>query len=120
MATLKPTLTLTNADSTGDALNITVTDTLTVSEPSVNIARAAILHTGVTTLLTTAQAAHTFMYLKNMDTTNIITISTDGGTAFMTLNPGEFAFFPLKGTVGIEAQANTATCILEYGYWTRT
>jgi hypothetical protein len=60
------------------------------------------------------------MYLKNMDATNVITVKTDGAVAFLDLSPGEFAFLPLKGAVGMEVQANTAACILEYGYWTKS
>ena len=29
-------------------------------------------------------------------------------------------FFPLKGGVGIKAQANSAACVLEYAYFTRS
>lgn len=119
MATLKPTLTITSADATSDALSITVTDTLTTGQPSVNMARASILHTGPTNILSTADSAVTYVYLKNLDTTNIITAKTDGAVAFLDLSPGEFAFMPVKGAVGLEVQANSATCILEYGFWAK-
>tara|TARA_A100001391_G_C5082568_1_gene280281 strand:- start:4684 stop:5049 length:366 start_codon:yes stop_codon:yes gene_type:complete len=120
MATLTPTLTLSSTDATADSLSITVTDSLTINEPAVNMARASILHTGATNILTAADnTSITYVYLKNLDTTNIITIKIDDATAFVDLNPGEFAFMPLKGAVGLEAQANTATCKLEYGYWTK-
>ena len=120
MATLKPTLTLTNADSTADALNISVTDTLTVSEPAVNIARASIATSAATSILTTANSAITYVYLKNIDTTNIITVKNDNNDNFLDLGPGEFSFFPVKGAIGLKAQANTAACVLEYGYWSKS
>ena len=119
MATLTPTLTLTSADATSDALSITVTPTLTTANPQVNIARTAILHSGPTNILTTDDSAITYVYLKNLDGTNIITVKTDGAVSFLDLSPGEFAFMPVKGAVGLEVQANTATCILEYGYWSK-
>jgi len=119
MATLTPTLTLTSTDATSDALSITVTDTLTTANPQVNLARAGILHTGPTNILTTDDSAITYVYLKNIDDSNIITVKTDGAVAFLDLSPGEFAFMPIKGAVGLEVQANTATCILEYGYWAK-
>ena len=31
--------------------------------------------------------------------------------------PGEFAFFPVNDSNGLEARADTASCILEYAYW---
>jgi hypothetical protein len=55
-----------------------------------------------------------------MDTTNIITLKADDGTSVMDLGPEEFAFFPVKGAVGLEATANTSACVLEYGYWTKS
>ena len=119
MATLTPTLTLTSTDATSDALSITVTDSLTTANPQVNIARAGILHTGPTNILTTADSTITYVYLKNLDETNIITVKIDDATAFLDLSPGEFAFMPVKGAVGLEVQANSATCILEYGYWAK-
>tara|TARA_R100001015_G_C4625866_1_gene184572 strand:- start:1111 stop:1473 length:363 start_codon:yes stop_codon:yes gene_type:complete len=119
MATLTPTLTLTSTDATSDALSITVTDSLTTANPQTNIARKSILHTGPTNILTTADSAITYVYLKNLDSTNIITVKIDDATAFLDLSPGEFAFMPLKGAVGLECQANSATCVLEYGYWAK-
>jgi len=123
MATLKPTLTLTSADATSDALSITVTDTLTTTNPSINMARAAVLHTGETELL--SAAAHTsaadevYFYIKNMDTTNFVEVKTAGGTAFAKLRAGEFMFLPMKEALGVEVQAHTATCVVEYAYWKR-
>ena len=119
MATLTAKLTLTSNNATSDALNLTATDTLTTTNPQINVARISAPHDSVTTLLTTDQAAHTYVYLKNMDSTNLITVETDGSAAFATLGPGEFMFFPLKGTIGLEVQANAAACILEYAYWTK-
>jgi len=119
MATLTAKLTLTSSNATSDTLNLVVDDTLSTTNPQINIARVLVLHTGVTTLLSTAHADHTYLYLKNMDATNLITVSTDAGVAFATLGPEEFMFFPLKGTVGVEMQANVATCELEYGYWSK-
>tara|TARA_R100000482_G_scaffold102010_1_gene45102 strand:- start:67 stop:432 length:366 start_codon:yes stop_codon:yes gene_type:complete len=121
MATLTPTLTLTSTDATSDSLSITVTDTLTVDVPVVNMSEINVLHTGATNILTSAaNTSITYVYLKNADSTNIITVKADDATAIMDLGPLEFAFFPVKGAVGLEAQANVATCKLEYGYWTKS
>ena len=119
MATLTPTLTLATTDATSDALSIALAGSLTITNPSINIARDAILHTAPTNILTTADAGITYVYLKNLDGTNIISVYTDGAVAFLDLSPGEFAFMPVKGAVGLEVQATVATCILEYGYWTK-
>ena len=119
MATLTPTLTLSSSDATADALSITVTDTLTTTNPAVNIARASVLHSSETVLIAASVSAVNYVYLKNIDTTNFINIKTDGGTTIIKLSAGEFAFLPLAPSTGVEAQADTATCVLEYAYFTK-
>ena len=123
MANLTPRLTLTGtAAQFGSAVNLSVDYLLVVQEPFSGVSRISIGTSiqDVTSDLTTSQAAHTFVYFKNTDSTNIITISTGGSVGFATLNPGEFMFLPLKGTVGLKATANNAACILEYAYFSRT
>ena len=119
MATLISKLTLSSTNATTDTLNVTVTGTLSVGEPSVSLSRISVATDAATNLRSTSDASITYCYLKNMDATNIITVKTDGAVAFLDLSPGEFAFLPVKGAVGLEVQANTAACILEYGYWTK-
>ena len=118
MATLTPTLGLASSDATGDALSLSVTDTLTTTIPAVNTAQISIGTASATNILTTAQAAHTYVYLKNTDDTNYVSVKTDGGTVFARLRAGEFMYFPLELSIGLELQANTGSCIVEYGYWT--
>ena len=123
MANLTPRLTLTGtAASFGSAVNLSIDDTLVVGAPFSGVSRISIGTSiqDISSDLTTSQASHTFVYLRNTDSTNIITISTGGAVGFVTLNPGEFAYFPLKGTVGLKATANVAACILEYAYFTRS
>ena len=63
MATLKPTLTITNSDSTTDALNITSTDILTVTKPAVNTARTSIA-TGSAQALIPSNSKFSYVYIK--------------------------------------------------------
>ena len=122
MATLKPTLTLISADATSDALSITVTDTLTTTNPSINLARVSVLHTGSGTEVITAAASnpHTYFYAKNLDSTNYIICRNAAGNEWGRLAPGEFMFIAVAAAVGIEFLAVTATCELEYGYWSKS
>ena len=122
MATLKPTLTLISADATSDALSITVTDTLTTTNPSINLARVSVLHTGSGTEVITAAASnpHTYFYAKNLDGTNYIICRNAAGNEWGRLAPGEFMFIAVAAAVGIEFLAVTATCELEYGYWSKS
>jgi len=121
MATLAPTLTLTSTNASSDTLSISVTDNLTVTAPSVNVARQSIATTGEFNILTAADnTSISYVYVKNMDSSNIITLKDDAGNNFLDLGGGEFAFFPVKGSIGLEATANTAACVLEYAYWTKS
>lgn len=121
MATLTPRLTLTSNSSATDRLNVTVVDTLVITNPSVNIARQSISTSAAFNVLTAADnTSITYVYLKNIDKTNIITVKDDAGNNFLDLSPGEFTFLPVKGGIGLEVQANTASCTLEYGYWTKS
>ena len=122
MATLTPTLKLISSDTSTDALSFTVTDSLTTSTPSIDVARVSVLHTGSGTEIITAAASnpHTYFYAKNTDATNYVICRTAGGTEWGRLAPGEFMFMAVATTVGIEFLAVNATCIVEYGYWTKT
>tara|TARA_R100001244_G_scaffold73391_2_gene59003 strand:- start:3246 stop:3614 length:369 start_codon:yes stop_codon:yes gene_type:complete len=122
MATLTPTLKLISSDTSTDALSFTVTDSLTTSTPSIDVARVSVLHTGSGTEIITAAASnpHTYFYAKNTDATNYVICRTAAGVEWGRLAPGEFMFMAVATTVGIEFLAVNATCIVEYGYWTKT
>jgi len=120
MATLTPTLTLVSSDSSADALNATFTDTLTVTNPMTGSGTAKVLHTGPSEIIPASVSTISFVFLKNTDSTNYVEVKTAGGTAYSVLYPGEFMLLPVKGSVGIEVQANSATCVVEYGFWTRS
>jgi glutamine phosphoribosylpyrophosphate amidotransferase len=120
MATLTPTLTLVSTDASTESMSLSVTDSLTTTNPANGVSRKSIGTSSAEVIIASTESAHMFTYLKNIDNTNIITVSTDGGTAFATLNPGEFMYLPVKGTVGLEVQANSAPCVLEYAFFARS
>ena len=120
MATLTVKLTLTSTSATTDMLELALADVLTISNPAVNVGRVSIPTATPVNFLTTANNTVTYIYVKNIDITNIITIKTDAAVNIATLAPGEFMFLPLKEAVGLEAQASVAPCVAEYGYWTKS
>jgi hypothetical protein len=125
MATLSSKLTLTGGSSEfGAALSLAVDNSPGVKEPFSSPSRKSIainVAESFSADLTAAQTAETFVYLKNMDLVNYMTIATVTGTQdFIILNPGEFAYFPLKGGTGLTAKAQSAPCILEYAYYSRS
>ena len=66
MATLKTTLTLSSTDATSDRLNISVSDTLTTTNPAVYIARASVDTTGANNIIQPNTDGHTYyVYVKH-------------------------------------------------------
>ena len=113
MATLTPTLTLALSGLHSDTVNLSVTDTLTVTAPAGSIQKISTaanpLGDGVGFLLTEAATiATTYIYVKHTgllasDGTTachaandfVILTNADGDHNFIKLQPEEFCFFPL-------------------------
>ena len=119
MATLKPTLTLTSADATSDSLNFTVTDNLTVTAPSISLSRVTITTADNQELVDEALSGVHYFYAMNTDSTNFVILQTTASVQYARLSPGEFCFFPINAAAGLEARADTASCVLEYAYWAK-
>lgn len=120
MATITATLNITSSDATSESLAISQTDAITVTNPVVNTARESVDTVSATTLVASGKAAITYLYLKNTDATNTLTIRTASASApYADLSAGEWAFFPVKGTIGCEVIAVGGPVVAEYGYWTQ-
>ena len=119
MATLTPTLTLYSTDVASDTLDFTVTDSLTVAAagPNQGLSRKTITTADDQELVDEGTAGVYYFYAKNTDATNFVILQTTGSVQYARLSPGEFAFFPVNDGNGLEARADTASCILEYAYW---
>ena len=119
MATLTPTLTLLSSDDTSDALNMTVTDSLTIAAagPNQGISRKTITTSDNQELVDEGTSGVYYFYAKNTDVTNFVILQTTASVQYARLSPGEFCFFPVNDGNGLEARADTASCILEYAYW---
>jgi hypothetical protein len=119
MSTLTVTLKLVSNNSTTDPLNFGEADTLTVTSPISALSRDNITTAAAKNILTAAaNTVKTYVYMKNLDATNFVEAKDDAGNVLIELGPGEFAFFPVQGSIGLEVQADTATCEVEYGFWT--
>ena len=128
MATLTPTLTLASADSTGDTLSISVTDSLTLGDNDARV--SAIISPddvdpGGTQIFDT-NLGKSYIYCKNIHATLTIYLAaaadTATGSSWMALAPGEFAFFPWAGVVDLFAHSGAngqgvATAGFEYMIW---
>ena len=117
MATLNATLTLSSTDALSDVLSFTVTDELTVTAPIQGLSRQTITTADDQELVDDAVSGVKYFYAKNLDSTNFVILQTTASVQYARLSPGEFAFFPVNDSNGLEARADTASCILEYAYW---
>ena len=115
MATLTPTLTLASTDlSSGEALNVSVTDSLSVLGQAVQQRIAT--STTSTAFAEAANYTKSYVFVMNTSTTaaEIITIEkADSGDEYMFLGAGEFAFFPWAASVDLFADAAQGTPVLE-------
>ena len=133
MAILKPTFTLTSAAASGGisedaALALSVSDELTVTDPSITHGKVACTTTGNETIILPDLDTTRYVYIKNTGldasdetTTATIKVEIANNTRIINLDTDEFCFFPHKteasGGIRLEASANTV--IAEYGYWTK-
>ena len=134
MATLTPTLTL---ESTGgitgvseDAtLSLSVTDTLTVTDPSIGISRIACTVTGNDTEILASVDATRYVYIKNTGldasdtaTTATIKVETADGYRIIDLATDEFCFLPHHAEAAgiLQLEASSGTVVAEYAYWTKS
>ena len=115
--TAKLTLTGTAANF-GDELALAVTSSLTVAAPIQGISQQTITTADDQQLIATTGGVKYF-YAKNLDTTNFVILQTVASQQYARLSPGEFAFFPVNDGNGLEARADTASCILEFAFFTK-
>ena len=133
MATLKKTLTLTSTAGTNgvseDAnLALSLSDTLSVTDPSIGISKLACSDVGGDNIILPSSTAKRWVYIKNTGldnldaaTTATIKVETGDGAGIIHLDKDEFCFFPHKAENSglIQLEASAGTVIAEYGYWTK-
>lgn len=123
MATITAKLNLTSTTVTSDTLNLSLSKVLTVGGDSRLFTKATSDTKAV--LLAAASYGKSYVYLKNLDTSIVISIGmdteadndidNDATDIFMTLGAGEFAFFPWAATYDLHVDAASGTPTLEIG-----
>tara|TARA_R100000231_G_scaffold137804_1_gene114809 strand:+ start:660 stop:1046 length:387 start_codon:yes stop_codon:yes gene_type:complete len=123
MGTLTTKLTMSSKNLTSDALNLSLSKILTVAGDA-RLFKVVTSNTKANLLLA-ANYGKSYVYLKNMDTSIVIsigmdtesddTIDNDATDIFMTLGAGEFAFFPWAATYNLHVDAASGTPTLEVG-----
>ena len=114
---LVPTLTIKDTTTFSDEINFSVTDSLTTGTPSQGLTKKTITTSDDQELVDNAESGVFYFYAKNTDSTNFVVLQTTASVQYARLGPSEFCFFPINDGAGLEARADTASCILEYAYW---
>ena len=128
MATLTTKLTLTSSNATTDALNLSLSDPLTVTEPLIGISRVDAPASSSSALeIVSNTAVAKYIYIKNTGTqSDGSTAATHelkvklGTVASIRLAAGEFCFFPVEPSLAVNLHSEGSQLIItEYAYWTR-
>jgi len=69
---------------------------------------------GAQTEIVPTSAADTYVYIKNTDVTNYLTVQTVANYNYAKIFPGEFIFICIDNPVGMEVVANTGDIVVEY------
>jgi hypothetical protein len=124
MGTLTTKLTVSgSAADYGSALNLSVSDSLSVDSPSRGLSRIDVAAAATEVLFADSGAnGTTFLYVKNNNTSGsgYVELQIDNGNAtFGTLENGEWAWIPVDSNEGVQVLGAGATVEVEFAYWTR-
>ena len=131
MASLTTTLSLSSAAGqvSSDALSFSVSDTASVTAPTINVSKITATTTGNESIILPSKDVTRYVYIKHLGLNSAggssgadqIKVETADGTEIMRISKDEFAFFPHHaggaGLIQLEATANTVQ--VEYAYFTR-
>ena len=130
MATLTPTLTLSSSDIASDVLNMTVTDSLTVTVPAVGLSKRNVTATGGDHIIVPAGTAISYLFVRHTGTTDgstatsqLVDLENTDNEAFARLKPGEFLFLPFchaGASVGVQLHSQGSNVQCEYAFFTAT
>tara|TARA_R110000796_G_scaffold10289_1_gene34312 strand:- start:445 stop:807 length:363 start_codon:yes stop_codon:yes gene_type:complete len=119
MATITKKLSVTGAGLTSNQLALTLSEVLTVTTPHIGLSKVSVPHDSTTDVVKAAETVAVYVYLRNMDTTNFVVLKNATSQVWGVLHPGESIMFAVQPLKGFEIQADTASCFVEYGYWTK-
>jgi len=128
MATLTPTLTLTSSDLTSDALALTVTDSLTITNPFTGPSKISVTSTGANNIIQPRTDGQTYyVYIKHTGVdasgsavTSTLNVELTDNTIVGKLAAGEFMFMPFGGhSLGVQLQSSASTIIAEHAVYTK-
>ena len=108
---------------------MTVTDSLTVVSPTINLSKITATTTGGDNIIVPNLDSPRYVYLKHTGLNSAgsssgvdkVVVETADGTQIMELKFEEFAFFPfyVGGAGKLQLQTSANTVQVEYAYFTR-
>ena len=129
MATLTATLTLASTDATSNPLNLSVTDSLTVTDPIIGLSKISATTTGGDTIICASDSSIRYLYVKHTGVdasdaavTSTLEVEIENGKSFGELSAGEFMFVPIGrtgGSVAVQLEASASTIVAEYAFFTK-
>tara|TARA_B110000008_G_C16807751_1_gene499434 strand:+ start:32 stop:400 length:369 start_codon:yes stop_codon:yes gene_type:complete len=121
MATLSTTLSLSSTTATSDAVSLSLSKSLNITNPVQGLSRESVAHNADTVIVAASVTASTYVYLKNMDSANLTYLKTDaqGEAPFARLHAGEAVLFCVAPSTGLHLRADTAPCIIEFAVFTK-
>tara|TARA_R100000322_G_C5387252_1_gene177646 strand:+ start:114 stop:482 length:369 start_codon:yes stop_codon:yes gene_type:complete len=122
MATLNTTLSVNSTTVSSNALSISISDVLAVGNPIQGLSRESIATGSDTVVVAASVSSSVYVYLKNVDSTNLIYLKTDaqGDTPFARLHAQEAILFCVPPSTGLHLKADTAACIAEFATFTKS
>ena len=129
MATLTPTLSLTDSTTFSDEVSFSVTDSLTTASPAQSLSLAtAPSRSGNAIELAPSLDARRYLFVRHTGkdssgstVTTEVYVETAGGAWFSKLAAGEWMFLPINanGAQLIQCRATSGTVVVEYAHWTK-
>ena len=111
MATLTAKLTLSSSNATSDQLNLSVSDTLSITKDVIAPSKIELSISDLTLFATSYTKS--YLYFKNLDSAINITVSF-GSQVSLELGASEFTFLPWSGAGAVVVAAASGTPYLEY------
>jgi hypothetical protein len=128
MARLDVSIQIGSTDNTSDSLDVSVSDTLTIKAPSIDLGTIAATNAGGDNVIAPNVDSTKYVYIRHTGVDNNgATVTTDltvedtDNVRFGKLAPGEFMFIPhSKGAAkGVQLETSSGVIVAEYAYWTK-
>ena len=101
-----------------DKVDFTLAKKISVEAPMQNLSQV-IAPVGSTVILLDTKNSESYAFFRNVDAANSIFIKDNAGNVLAMLRAREFALIPIIDSIGIEAEADTGECVLEYAFWAK-